>query len=98
MLTMLYSLFTTIFRRNDILALSRRVGAVERLRDVHPADLVRSLVESALGDETRTISSARRRYGPISGFHVEESAFYGRFNAGLVRVLHDLLKKATERD
>lgn len=94
--TTLATLFTAIFDRNHILELARQFKATQRMRDIHPADMLRSLVESALGDEKRTISSARRRFGRISGFSPEEKAFYERFNRGLVRLTDHMLRTAVE--
>ena len=96
MVTTLATLFTTIFDRDHILELAREFKATQRLREIHPADLLRALVECALGDEKRSISSARRRYGRISGFSPEEKAFYKRFNAGLVKLVGHELKAAIE--
>jgi len=94
--TTLATLFTAIFDRNHLLELARQFKATERMRDIHPADMLRSLVESALGDEKRTISSARRRFGRIAGFSPEEKAFYERFNRGLVRLTDHMLRTAVE--
>ena len=94
MLTTLATIFTTIFDREHVLELARQFHATERLRDIHPADLERALVECALGDEKRTIASARRRCGRISGFSPRPKSFYERFNKGLVRLIEHHLKIA----
>lgn len=93
----MFTLENSPFERDDILKLARLFGATKRLREIHPADVVHALVSSSLGDEERTISTARRRYARISGFPPEESAFYGRFNPGMVRLLLDLLRTSMER-
>ncbi len=97
MVTTLATLFTSIFDRELILELARRFKATQRLREIHPADLLRALIECALGDEKRSISSARRRYSRISSFTPEEKAFYDRFNAGLVKLLSHMLKTLIEQ-
>ena len=97
MVTTLATVFTTFFDREYLLELARRFEAIERLREIHPADVVRALVECSNGDEKRTMASARRRFGRISGFNPEESAFYNRFNKGLVRLLDHLLRTAMQR-
>jgi len=97
MVTTLATLFTTIFDREYLLELARQFEATERLREIHPADVVRALVECASGDEKRTIASARRRFGRISGFNPEENAFYQRLNTGMSRLISHLLHKAMKR-
>jgi putative transposase len=93
----LASVFVTLFDREAMLDLARQTEAIERLKEIHPADFVRALVESASGDEKRTIASARRRYGRISGFEPEESSYYDHFNEGMVRLIEQLLRKAMKR-
>jgi len=94
--TILSALFAAVFDRDQLLAKAREFGALQRLREIHPADLARALVECALGDERRSIATARRHYGRISGFVPEESAFYGRFNAGLAALVEHLFSRALE--
>lgn len=93
----LASVFATLFDRKTVLDMARRSEATERLREVHPADFVRAMIECASGDEKRTIASCRRRYGRISRFEPEESTFYGHFNKGMVRLIEQLLRKAMTR-
>jgi putative transposase len=92
MFTTLAPIFITILDREAVSDLAYRLQAVERLRQIHPADLCRALVECCHGDEKRTIASARRCYARISGFSPEESAFYQRFNQGLVNLPGDRLR------
>lgn len=94
MITTLAALFASTFDREKLLAKARQLGALERLREIHPMDLARALVECALGDEQRSIATARRHFGRISGFMPEESAFYRRFNAGLAALMKHLFREA----
>ena len=59
---------------------SRRVGAIERMRELHPLDVLLSVVCCALGDEHRSIASARRLLFHLTGYMPEESSFYDRLN------------------
>jgi putative transposase len=92
--TMLRQMFATTFDRDDVLGQARQVGAVTRLRDIHPADLGLSLVHCAMGDETRSIATARRAYSSITGYTPEESSFYDRFTPGLVALMKGLFEHA----
>ncbi len=62
-------LLTTIFNKELILEQARQFGAMTRLREIHPADFMQSLIVSAMGDEERTIATARRTYGNEIGFN-----------------------------
>jgi len=88
----LSSLFKATFDRKALLQHARETGAVQRLRDIHPADLVQALVCSASGDEYRSIATARRVYGQLTRQAPEESSFYERFNAGFARLMDDLVR------
>ncbi len=90
-------LLAAIFDKEVILNQARQVGAMTRLREIHPADFIQSLIVSAMGDEERTIATARRTYGQISGFSPEESAYYGHFNKGMTRLISSLLRNAIEK-
>jgi putative transposase len=83
-----------IFSRDEVLNWARTTGAVERLRDVHPADLAAALVSCVLGDEERSIATARRQFNRISGLMPEESSFYDRFNSGLAALMKFLWLRA----
>jgi hypothetical protein len=87
MVTTLGALFASVFDRELLLAKARELGALQRLREIHPADVTRALVECALGDEERSIATARRTFGRISGSMPEESAFYNRLNGGLAALM-----------
>ena len=73
------SVFVTLFDREALLDMAQQSEAIERLREIHPADFVRAMIECASSDEKRTIASCRRRYGRISRFQPEESTFYDHF-------------------
>lgn len=92
--TMLRQMFANTFDRDGVLGQARQVGAVTRLRDIHPADLGLSLVHCAMGDETRSIATARRDYSSITGHTPEESSFYDRFTPGLVALMKGLFDSA----
>ena len=59
---MLHSLFTTMFDRDFVLDAARRLGAVERVREQHPFDVLLAITSCALGDEVRSIATARRQF------------------------------------
>ena len=92
--TKLRQMFATTFNRDDVLLLARAAGAVIRLRGIHPADLGQALVHGAMGDETRSIATARRTFFRITGYMPEESSFYDRFTSGLVALMKGLFERA----
>ncbi len=96
MLTTMRRLFTTVFDSEDVLSRARQLGAVQRLRDIHPAELCLALTHCAMGDETRSIATARRDFAELTGFMPEESSFYDRFNEGLVALLKELSGRALQ--
>src|SRR6516225_1812694 len=83
MLTMLTTLFSTVFDRDALLRRARELGAVERVRELHPADVLLALVRSAVGDEHPSIATARRQLHAATGYMPEESSFYQRITPGL---------------
>jgi putative transposase len=89
-------LFTTVFDSTEVLSRARQLGAVQRLRDIHPAELCLALTHCAMGDETRSIATARRDFAELTGFMPEESSFYDRFNEGLVALLKELFGSALQ--
>ena len=92
--TMLCQIFATTFDSARVLQLAKDVGAVKRLRSIHPGDLGQALVNCAIGDETRSIATARRTYWQISGYMPEESSFYDRFTPELVLLMKGLFESA----
>ncbi len=87
MFTTLRQMFANTFKSTDILQWAREVGAVIRLRDIHPADLCLAITHCAMGDETRSIATARRAFFTITGYMPEESSFYDRFTEGSVALM-----------
>jgi len=88
--TTLRSLFTRLFDRERVLARARKLGAVERVRALHPFDVVLALVACASGDEHRSVATARRMYHRLTGFMPEESSFYERLRPGLDEVTWEM--------
>jgi len=82
MLTMLTTLFATVFDRDTLLRRARQLRAVERVRELHPADVLLALVRSAVGDEHPGLATARRQLYAATGFMPEESSFYERITPG----------------
>lgn len=96
MTTTLIELFKSTFLRGAILDWARESGAVHRLRLIHPQDFVLALVGCALGDEERSIATARRLFDRIVGFMPEESSFYDRFTVEMARLLRRLFLHALD--
>ena len=94
MLTTMRKMFANTFNNDDVLKWAREVGAVERLRDIHPADLCLAIIHCAMGDETRSIATARRAFFTITGYMPEESSFYDRFTEGSVALMKLLFERA----
>lgn len=84
----------SIFRRDDVLEWAREVNALKRLRDIHPADLCLAVTNCAMGDETRSIATARRAFFTLTGYMPEESSFYDRFSEGSVALMKRLFEQA----
>jgi putative transposase len=84
--TTLLVLFKEIFCRQRVLTWARELGAVLRLRDIHPLDFCCALIGCAIGDEERSIACARRLYFRQTGQMPEESSFYNRFTEGMLRL------------
>lgn len=96
LLTTLQAMFDSVFSRDNLLQWAREAGACKRLRKIHPADFVLSLLACALGDETRSIATARRMYFDISGFMPEESSFFDHFTDETVELLRQLFEHALD--
>lgn len=96
MSTTLIELFKTTFHRDMILACAREIGAVQRLRQIHPQDFALAVVGCALGDEERSIATARRLFNRLTGFMPEESSFYDRFTAPMALLMRQLFKRALD--
>jgi len=83
MITTLTTLFTTLFDHDKLLERARTLGAIQRLRSLHPADVLLALVRSAVGDEHPGIATARRQFELLTDYMPEESSFYDRLTPGL---------------
>jgi hypothetical protein len=83
MITMLTTLFSTVFDRDALLERARQLDAVKRVRELHPADMLLALVRSAVGDEHPSVATARRQLHVATGYMPEESSFYERITPGL---------------
>ena len=53
-----------------------------------------ALASCAMGDETRSIATARRAFFTLTGYMPEESSFYKRFNKGSVLLMKRLFERA----
>ncbi|OGV80389.1 MAG: hypothetical protein A3K18_00875 [Lentisphaerae bacterium RIFOXYA12_64_32] len=62
MVTTLMTLFKQAFDRGATMELARELGAVQRVRCIHPLDFCLAVVGWAMGDEERSIASARRLF------------------------------------
>jgi hypothetical protein len=83
---MLSELFATLFDREMLLDRGRELGALQRLKEIHPADVLLALVRSAVGDEHPSIATARRQFQDLTGYMPEESSFYERLTPGLANL------------
>jgi len=94
MINTMNEMFASIFRHDEVLQWARETGALERLREIHPADMCLALASCAMGDETRSIATARRAFFTLTGYMPEESSFYKRFNEGTVLLMKWLFQRA----
>ena len=90
----LNSAFESIISRDKIVTRAKQLGAIQRLRKIHPYDVVLALLRSPCVEGTRTIASARRAYEAITGKVVAESSFEEHLCPGLLRLLWELLDLA----
>lgn len=95
--TTLLPLFKNTFSRARVLQWARDVGAVKRLRAIHPLDFCLALVDCAMGDEERSIATARRLFGRITHFTPEESSFYDRFTDNTVTLMRKMFGEVLDR-
>ena len=52
MINTMHELFASTFQHDNVLRWAREVGALKRLREIHPADMCLALTNCAMGDET----------------------------------------------
>ncbi len=90
----LIDLFKSLFNPSTVLAWARECGAVRRLRGIHPLDFATALVSCALGDEVRSIATARRFFNRLTGVMPEESSFYDRFSDPMAALFKRLFRSA----
>ena len=76
--TTLTPLFARLFDRDVLLREARRLGAVKRDRMLHVWDVLFAMVRCAIGDEHRSVATARRQFFDLTGIMPEESSFYDR--------------------
>jgi putative transposase len=76
--TTLTPVFARLFDRDAMLLDARRLGAVKRDRRLHVWDVLLAMVQCAIGDEHRSVATARRQFFDLTGFMPEESSFYDR--------------------
>jgi hypothetical protein len=70
--------FARLFDRDALMGEARRLGAVKRDRRLHVWDVLLAMILCAVGDEHRSVATARRQFFDLTGIMPEESSFYDR--------------------
>jgi len=96
MVAEIVALFNTFFDAPGVLTLAKEIGAVVRIRKIRPLEFCTALTSCALGDEVRSIATARRAYNKITGYMPEESSFYDRFTDKMVVLMRQLFQRALD--
>jgi len=81
----------SLLPRKHVRAAARESGAVQRERKIDIGAFVWTLVLGFAAGTERTLAGLRRAFEQATGVHVVPSAFYDRFNAGLVRLMKRLV-------
>ena len=97
MLTTSSNLFSTLFNRDELLVRARALHAVERVKKLHPADVLLAVVRSKFSSEHPSIATARRELQAQTGYAPEESSFYERFTWGLGDLAWETFLRALAR-
>lgn len=87
-----------LFPSRWVRSMALDTGALVRQRKVDPTALFWTVVLGFGSGRQRTIAGLRRAYQRATGQCLEESSFYGRFNAGFSELLERALVRALERD
>jgi len=87
----------SVLPRRRIRILASRCGAVRRRRKLDIVALVYSLVLGFGAGDKRTLTGLRRAYHRATGTRLAASTFYARFNAGLVRLMRELVVEAIDK-
>jgi hypothetical protein len=83
-------MFRSLFDRDRILVRSRQLGAVQRVRALHPHDVLLALVRCAVGDEHRSIATARRQVPGHRGVHARGKHVYDRLTPALAKLAWEM--------
>jgi putative transposase len=84
--TTLTPVFARLFDRDAVMLEARRLGAVKRDRSLHVWDVLLAMVRCAIGDEHRSVATARRQFFDLTGIMPEESSFYDRLTPAFADV------------
>jgi putative transposase len=86
----------TLIRARRIIDLARETGALKRKRKIDIVKLVWTLILGFANGHKRSIAGLRRAYEIATETTIVASAFYDRFNKGLVKLLKALVAEVLE--